>query len=300
MVRAVNIPAYEMRVADRDQSFFQPTIPNPNQLTSEIAIVTIDGKDVFLDPGTPECPYGLLSWPHTGTQGLRQVAGGGAGLGQTEPPSYKDAISKRVGRMTLSQDGSLSGQVIVVWAKQEALVQRLSALRTDEAGRKKELEADVEDMLPSGSRVLYVSSAGWDDPDAQLNATFKVEIPSFASTTGKRMLVPTGLFESNERQPFAHGERKNPVYFNYPYYAIDDVQITFPAGLHVENLPQNQPVKTDFSFYQSKRAVTGNVLGFSRDFAMGGIAFVQAEYPTLKTFYAGVVAGDSEQVVLTK
>jgi Domain of Unknown Function with PDB structure (DUF3857)/Transglutaminase-like superfamily len=300
MMRAVNIPAYEMRVADRDQSFFQQGIPNPNQLTSEIAIVTIDGKEVFLDPGTPECPYGLLSWPHTATQGLRQIAGGGAGLGKTEPPTYKDAICKRVGRMTLSEDGSLRGQVIVVWAKQEALVQRLTALRTDEAGRKKELEADVADMLPPGSKVDYVSSAGWNDPDTQLNATFKVEIPSFASTTGKRMLVPAGLFESNERQPFAHAERKSPVYFNYPYYDIDDVQITFPAGLHVENLPQSEPLKTDFSFYRSQRVVTGNVLAFIRDFAMGGIAFVQAEYPALKTFYAGVVAGDSEQVVLTK
>lgn len=298
MVRAVNIPAYEMRVADRDESFFQQTIPNPNQLTSEIAIVVLNGKEIFLDPGTPDCPFGLLSWPHTGTEGLRQTAGG-AELGKTEPPSYKDAVSKRVGRLTLSEDGSLRGQVIVVWAKQEALVQRLTALRTDEAGRKKELEADVQYMLPPGSRVDYVSSAGWDDADAQLNATFKVEIPSFAPTTGKRMLVPTGLFESNDHQPFARGERKNPVYFNYPYYTIDDVQITFPAGLHVENLPQTQPVKTDFSFYRSQRAVAGNVLAFNRDFAMGGIAFIQSDYPALKSFYAGVVSGDSEQVVLT-
>ena len=299
MVRAVGIPAYEMRIADRDERFFQANVPNRHQLTSEIAIVFLEGKEIFLDPGTPECPYGLLSWPHTGTSGLRQTASGVADLGRTEPPDYKDAVSKRVGRLTLSEDGSLNGQVIMAWAKQEALIQRLNGLKTDEAGRNKGLESDVRDMLPPGSRVDFVSLSGWDDPDAQLNATFKVYVPSFASTAGKRMLVPAGLFESNDHQPFAHGERKNPVYFNYPYYAVDDVQITFPASLRVENLPQTQPVQTDFSFYRSKRNAAGNVLSFTRDFAMGGIAFTKDLYPQLKSFYAGVVSGDSEQVVLT-
>lgn len=298
MVRAAGVPAYEMRVADRDQRFFQPNVPNRDQLTSEIAIVALGGKEIFLDPGTPDCPFGLLSWPHTGTEGLRQTASG-AELAKTEAPTYKDALSKRVGRLALSEGGSLSGQVAVAWAKQEALVERLSCLRTDEAGRKEALESGVREILPDGSSVALLSVNGWDTPDAQLSATFKVEIPSFAAVAGKRVLLPAGLFESKSRQPFAHKDRKTPVYFNYPYYVVDDVQITFPAGLHVENLPQTKPVQTDFSFYRAQRTVAGNVLAMTRDFAMGGIAFLQSDYPALKAFYAGVVAGDSEQVVLT-
>jgi hypothetical protein len=38
----------------------------------------------------------------------------------------------------------------------------------------------------------------------------------------------------------------------------------------------------------------------TRDFAMGGIAFVQKDYPDLKKFFGGVFNDDSEQVVLTK
>jgi hypothetical protein len=299
MVRAAGVPAFVMRVADRDEVFFQDRIPNPYQLTSEIAVVNLGGKDIFVDPGTPMCPFGLLSWQHSGTQGLRQLPGGGADLAKTDPPTYKDAISKRVARVTLAEDGSLQGTVIVVWARGEAQVQRLSGVRTDDSGRKKELEDEVHGMLPNGSRVDFVSASGWDDPEAQLSATFKVSVPSFASNAGKRMLVPTGLFETNNRQPFAHGERKNPVYFNYPYYTIDDVQIVFPSALHVENLPETQPVKTDYALYQCKREVKGNALNFSRTFAMGGIAFPREEYDGLRKFYAGVTSGDGEQVVLT-
>jgi hypothetical protein len=299
MVRSVGVSAYLMRIADRDETFFQPKIPNPYQLTSEIAIVNLGGKDIFVDPGTPMCPFGLLAWQHSGTEGLRQLPGGGADLAKTEPPTYKDAISKRVARVTLADDGSLRGTVIVIWARGEALVQRLGGVRTDDSGRKKEMENEVREMLPNGSRVDFVSATGWEDPEAQLSATFKVEVPSFASNAGKRMLVPTGLFETNNRQPFTHGERKHPVYFNYPYYTIDDVQIVFPSRLRVENLPETQPVKTDYALYQCKRELKGNALSFSRTFAMGGIAFPREEYDGLRKFFAGVTSGDTEQVVLT-
>ena len=299
MVRAVNLPAYVMRVADRDEVFFQPNVPNRFQLTSEIAIAGLEGKEIFLDPGTPLCPFGLLTWQHTATQGIRQTAGGSTELSQTQPPGYKDAIGKRVGRLTLSEDGSLRGKIMIGWSGEEALTRRLSGLKTDEDGRKKDLEDELKAILPHGATVHLDSATGWADPEKQLTAAFTVEIPSFASSTGKRMLVPTALFQSNSRQPFAHGERKNPVYFSYPFYNLDDVQISVPPVLRVENMPQTQPVQTDFAFYSLKRTANGNLLVFNRDFAMGGIAFRQGDYDQLRKFFAGVTSGDSEQVILT-
>ena len=95
MARAANLQAYAMRVADRDEYFFQQNVPNPAQLTSEIVIVMVDGKEIFLDPGTPLCPFGHLAWQHTSTQGIRQTADGSTALAATPEANYKDAISKR-------------------------------------------------------------------------------------------------------------------------------------------------------------------------------------------------------------
>lgn len=299
LARAAGIQAYAMRVADRDKVFFQIKVPNPLQLTSELAIAVVDGKEVFLDPATPFCPYGLLPWRHTSTEGLRQLAGGGAEIAPTPPATYKDAISKRVGRLSLSSDGSAHGQVAIAWAGIEALEQRLNGFRTDDAGRKKELEDEIRSMLPEGATVQELKATGWDTPDAQLSAVFQVDIPSFASSTGKRLIVPSDLFQGDRTQPFAHGERKQPVYFNYPYYAADDVQITFPSGMRVESLPQDQPLQTQFSFYKVQRSANGNTFSVTRNFAMGGIAFVQNDYPELKKFFSGVNTDDSQSVVLT-
>jgi hypothetical protein len=299
MLRAVSVPAFVMRVSDRDEVFFQQNVPDFHQLTSEVATAVVDGKDVFLDPGTPRCPYGLLKWQHTGTQGLRQNTAGGSELAQTPPPDYKKAITHRVGTMTLSEDGTLRGKISVAWAGEEAIAHRLSAYTTDESGRNKELEDEIKRLLANGAIVHLESSTGWDDPEKDLSASFTVEIPSFAATTGKRILVPNALFQANSRQPFAHGERKLPVYFSYPFYSLDDVQISLPSGVQVENLPQAAPVKLDYAFYDLKRSAGKNVLSFSRAFVMGGIAFQKEQYDGLRKFYSAVTAGDSEQIVLT-
>jgi len=299
MARAANLQAYTMRVADRDEYFFQANVPNPAQLTSEIVIVMVDGKEIFVDPGTPLCPFGHLAWQHTSTQGIRQTADGSTALATTPVANYKEAISKRVGNITISEDGSAKGTIGIGWAGEEALVHRLRSLKTDAAGRKKEPEDNPRSMPPAGATVQLTSAAGWEDAEKQLSATFKVEIPSYASSAGKRMLVPTNLFESRNRQPFAHGERKQPVYFNFPYYLVDETTITFPAAFQMENLQEVQPIRTDFSLYTLTHSAKGNNVTINRTYAMAGIAFHQSEYADVRKFFDGVNAGDTQSLVLT-
>ncbi len=158
MARTANLPAYLMRVADREEIFFQPNVPDRGQLGSEIVIVMLDGKEVFLDPGTPLCSFGHLAWQHTSTQGIRQTPDGSTMLAPTPGANYKDAISKRVGRLILGEDGSVKGKIGIAWAGEEALVHRLSSLKTDEAGRKKDLEEELKATLPAGALVKLDSA----------------------------------------------------------------------------------------------------------------------------------------------
>jgi len=299
MSKAAGVPVYLMRVSGRDETIFEPKLPNRFQLSSEIAIVSLNGKDIFLDPGTPLCPFGHLAWQHTSTMGVRQLPEGGTALAPTPAANYKEAISKRVGRLALANDGTAKGSVAMGWTGEEALVRRLSALKTDVAGRKKDLEDEMKALLPKGAIVTLDTSNGWDDADAQLNATFNVEIPSYATTTGKRMLVPRDVFTTRSRQPFTHGDRKTPVYFEFPFYSMDETTFTFPAGFRLDNVTDAQPVQTEFSFYHIQHTASGNSVTVARDFAMGGIGFQQTQYPELRKFFSGVTTGDSDPLVLT-
>ncbi len=299
LVRAVNIPAYVMRVGTRDSVFFQQNIPNWRQLNSEVAIVHLaDGKDLFLDPGTRFCPFGLLEWTRTSVQGVRQTANGSTELAQTPEPDYKQTVSQRIGQLKLREDGALTGQILLSWTGQEALSRRIDGGKTDEAGRTKALEDDLKALLPAASMIKLVQSKGWDQPNDRLQGVFNVEIPSFATSTGKRLILPTALFEQGEKQPFVHQQRKNPVYFSYPYRTYDNVQMTLPSGLKVESLPQKQSVNPEFGIYTAERTQKGNMLELRRDFAIGGFAFQLSNYPELKSFYEKMKSGDEEQIVL--
>ena len=78
----------------------------------------------------------------------------------------------------------------------------------------------------------------------------------------------------------------------------EKVQITLPAEVQVENLPQSQSTQSDYAICKVQRTSNGKVLEFRRDFAINGISFPVAEYPKLKSFFDKVHTNDEEQVTL--
>lgn len=299
MVRSLKMQAYVMRVAARAETFFQVGIPDWDQLDSEIAIVVMpDGKEVFLDPGTRFCPFGLLSWKRTSVQGIRQKSGGGTEIASTPPPMYTQAITQRVGELKLERDGSVKGRIALLWMGQEALDRRTSAAQTDDAGRKKAMEEELRALLPDGAVVKLDTLTGSDDSDQLLKAWFNVELPGFGVATGKRLLLPTELFRANKKQLFVHAERKNPIYFDYPYRIVEKVQITLPPDVQVESIPETQQASAQFALCKTQRVAKGNVLDLTRDFAINGMSFQLKDYPELKSFFDKVHSNDEEQITL--
>jgi hypothetical protein len=67
----------------------------------------------------------------------------------------------------------------------------------------------------------------------------------------------------------------------------------------MENLPEVQPVRTDYSIYTLTHSAKGNSVKISRTYAMAGIAFHQEEYANLRKFFGAVNAGDTQSMVLT-
>ena len=143
------------------------------QLDSEIARVRLNGKNIFLDPGTRFCPYGLMRWMRTGT----------AAMDMSDPGSFistpgagdESALISRSADLKLGPDGAAKGEVRIEYSGTEALERRLSALDTDEAGRKKELEDEVKLWLPANAKVTMTDSMAWDKEYEPLTAIFNVE-----------------------------------------------------------------------------------------------------------------------------
>jgi hypothetical protein len=297
MARAAGMKAYLMGVTNRDSEIFNPNVLSMSQLDDDIAIVNVDGKDQFFDPGQRFCSYGQLHWKHTMAGGLRQIDGGTA-FGMSPSGVYTDSKTIRVATLTMDDQGQVVGVVRLGYTGVEALKWRQAALKTDQAEVEKDLEEDLRRTLPAGLTVKLEKTFYLDDPSKQLVANFHVEGP-LANTTSKRLFVPAEIFEANTKPKFTQAKRETPVYFHYGYQYVDQVSITYPQAVTVESMPkQEQIAMMNLAAMRCDSQNKGNTLTVTRTLALAEIIFKPDEYDQLRAFYSKVGSKDQEQTIL--
>jgi hypothetical protein len=297
MVRAAGIPASLIWVPDRSQEIFIKDLLSTSQFDAEVAIVQLNGKDVFLDPGTKFCPYGVVDWRYTGVAGLRQSPKG-ADIGQTPTPEYTQSVTTRMAKASLDEHGILTGTVSLMFKGLAAMQRRQEGGKTDAEGRKKLLEDSLREILPGNSEIKLTNSPDWDNTEEPLIAQFHVSCP-FAVAAGKRLMLAQHLFQINEKPRFSSGERKNGVYFHIPWQEADEVHIKLPAGMEVESLAPDDTVKLQYALYQVRQKQESPDTIFSRrDFIMGQGLFAASEYKEVKAFFDKVKSGDDQPALV--
>jgi Domain of Unknown Function with PDB structure (DUF3857)/Transglutaminase-like superfamily len=298
MIRAAGIPASLIWVPDRSREIFIKQLLSTSQFDAEVAIVQLDGKDVFLDPGSKFCPYGIVDWRYTGVDGLRQSAGKGADLGQTPEPQYKQSVTTRMAIVSLDEHGMVSGTVNIVFKGIAAMGHRQEGGKTDAEGRKKMLEDELRSTLPGDTEVTLVNTPDWDSNETPLMASFHISGP-FAVAAGKRLMVMQHLFQISEKPRFPSAGRSNAIYFHVPWQEADEVHITIPAGMEVESLAPNDMVKLDHALYQvQQKQEAPNKIFSRRDFIMGQSLFPADNYKELKGFFDKVKADDDQPALV--
>jgi hypothetical protein len=298
MARAAGLQAYLAAVTSRDRSFFFPSYLNLAQLDDYVAIVNVDGKELYFDPGARYCPYQHLAWKHSQAGGIRQTEGG-AEMVQTPGESYTYSRTQRVADLTMDKDGGITGTVKMTYMGSPGLYWRQKALAGDAASLDQELRTSVENLMPNGIEVKVNSIEKLEDYDRPLVVKLDVK-GQLGSSTGKRLLIPSDIFEANAKPAFPHEKRDVGVYFPYSHMTQDAVRIAFPSTLTIESLPASDTASFQkFALYTMKIESTPTAITMHRDYALGEINFKTEEYPGLRTFYSKMENKDQEAVVLT-
>jgi hypothetical protein len=296
LARAAGLAAWPVRTSNRGTTLFQKSIIDARQLDGLVALVRVNGADIFLDPGTRFCPFGALRWFTTSTEGLR--------LDKDNPEfimlpgaGFEKAMIERAGIVTLDPDGSLSGEVSVTYSGTQALERRLEALETDNAGRKRNLEDEVMGWLPAGAGARLKDSTGWEDSEGPLRARFAIAVPGYASVLGANFLVPAYLFRTGQKDAFSHEHRMYPVYFPYASSEFDSMKVRLPAGYTLERTPSDVRAGLPYASYQNMVEFRGHELTAMRVLQLNVVSCPLEEYGNLKAFFSQVQAGDERRVV---
>jgi Domain of Unknown Function with PDB structure (DUF3857)/Transglutaminase-like superfamily len=297
LMRAAGIEAYPVWVSSRSEYFFNPQLMDANQLNANVVLVKLNGQEVYCDPGAAFVPFGLLPWEETAVSGLKLDKDGGSWIKTTLPDSNVSKIERKA-ELKLSDDGTLAGKVTVTFSGLEALSRRVEMRNQDEAERKRYLEDQLREYVPSGIEVDLTNKPEWSSSTATLVAVYDLKVPGWASGAGHRALLPVGLFGASEKQLFEHASRVHPVYIHYPFEKDDDVTIELPLDWKVSSVPKELNADSKAVAYILKVQDDKGTLHVTRVLRCNLISVEQKLYPALRAFYQTVRTGDEEQIVM--
>jgi hypothetical protein len=300
LARAAGLKAWPMEVVDRSKAIFDNRYLSTRQLNDFIAIVSIDGKEVYLDPGQKMCTFGALHWKHAYASGFR-LSDKGVIPGLTPPGNYKMAVVEREADLTIDEQGGVTGIVRFVMTGPDALHWRQLTLEDDPEEVKKRFNESMQGEIPEGVQADFDHFLGLEDYNTNLIGIVKVS-GNLGTATGKHFFLPGLFFESRAKHPFtSEDKRTTPIDVHYPKMEQDDATYRLPAGFTAESTPQaanaNWP---DHAMFKIVSTATGGAVTVHRTLAYNFTLLDPKEYPNLHDFYQKAAAADQQQLVLTR
>jgi Domain of Unknown Function with PDB structure (DUF3857)/Transglutaminase-like superfamily len=298
MLRAAGFKAYAMQTVDRKYEVFDPAYFSFNQLNIALVVLSTGGKELLLDPGEKMCPFGMLSWRHSETRGVRQ-ANDGISLMTTPPQAFADNMTTYNANITLDEHGAMTGSFTIVMSGQTAMGWRQMAVENDVAEVKKQFDRQLETIVPDGVAAHVDRFMGMDNTDGSLIAMVKAS-GTLGVATGKRLLLPGYFFETRGNVPFVNQEKRlEPVDMEYAERVNDNVTYNLPAGFTVEGAPPDTKIAWPAHAILVTRSVTdpGEIVvahSIVRAFALAK----PEEYQDLRGFYQKVAAANQAELVL--
>jgi hypothetical protein len=296
LARAAGFEAYGCWVSSRREYFFTPVTAESAKLNANVVLVKLNGKDLYLDPGGPFTPFGLLEWSETGVPGLRLDADGGTWIKTTLPEPSESQI-EHVAKLKLSDTGDLEGKLTLTYTGLEAMYHRLEERHADDVARKRFLEERVTSQIGVPAEAALINQPDWASSETPLVAEFNLKIPGWTANAGRKVLIPAAMFTVGEKKVFEHANRVHPIYYEYPHEKVDDITIEIPPGWQVDSVPPLQDHDGKIITYALKVEQSPGTLRLTRKLSIDVLLLDQKYYAALRGFYENVRTSDGVQIV---
>jgi hypothetical protein len=253
----------------------------------------------FFDPGSAYVPFDMLRWQEEGLQAII--------CDSKEPTFVKTPLSapektlqKRTATLSLSEDGTLEGDVRMEYTGQFAIEKK----EQNDDDSQEEREKSLRDMIQarmSTAEVTDIKIENVTDPIKPFVYSYHVRVPGYAQRTGKRLFVQPAFFQRGMGALFPTAARKMPVYFHYPWMEDDTLKIKLPGGYKLDSADSPGPFTADtIAKYDVKIYVVSkdDELVYKRTFSFNGLLFPQESYSGLKRIFDVLHERDNHTITL--
>src|SRR5258707_1127737 len=284
---------FEVRLAnlgDRSDTFFDPTFADDYSISSYDIAVRVGDAWRFYDPASTYIAEGMLRWQEEGQDVL--ISDPKEPTWERTPMSLPEkSLEKRAGTFRLLEDGTLEGDVRIEYTGHLAADKKEYNDDDSPAQREETLRTSVKARL-STAELSDIKIENVTDPVKPFVYAYHIRVPGYAQRTGKRLFVQPGIFARGSGPLFSPTERKNEVYFHYPWSEQDHLTIELPEGFALDSPDVPAPITPELTQgvceQKIKMAVTkdGHTLIYDRAFFFGGgysILFPARTYPALNS-----------------
>jgi transglutaminase-like putative cysteine protease len=303
LAKAAGFDARLALSGDAADTFFDRTFPNATFLGSSFIAVRVGDSWQFYSPAEMYTPFGMLGWREEGQEALVTDSKQPEWV-RTPVSGPEKSAEKRTAKLSLAEDGTLEGDVRIEYTGQLAYEKKEFNEDDSPADREKTL-SDMFKGRMSTAELSNVQVENVTDPVKPFAYSFHVRVPGYAQRTGKRLFLQPAFFQKGLAPLFPTSERKQQVFFHFPWSEEDQIEITLPEGFALDNADMPAPVNVGLSQYEPQASISkdGRTLHFSRKFVFGKgaaqeLLFATTTYPNLKAYFDAVNNDDGHTIAL--
>lgn len=305
LAKAAGFDARLALSGNRDDFFFDKSLANYYFLDSSFIAVKVGEDWRFFSPAEMYTPFGMLGWVEEGQEAL--VTDPKEPFWVKTPMSTPDkSVEKRTGKLTLSEDGTLEGDIRIEYTGHLSFEKKEYNDDDSPAEREETLRKMIKRQM-STAELSDIKIENVQDPVKPFVYSFHIRVPGYAQRTGKRIFIQPGFFEHGVSPLFSASTRTNEIYFHYPWSEEDAIEINLPAGYALDNADAPAPFGAgQLSQYNVRIAASKDdrLLIYQRKFIFGGgvgnslIRFMPTGYTQLKAYFDAVNKSDNHTITL--
>ena len=301
LAQAAGYDAREAQVADRRSFIFNPAYRSGYFLNNHDAAVQVNDKWKFYDVSDEFAPPGTLTWPEQGVAALLPDSKNSEWV-TTPLLSSEDTKIQRIAELKLSPEGDLEGTVRELFWGNEGIAWRMRHLHQNESEREAYIRENLKERY-ADFEVSNIKVTVSPDASRPVGVSYNLIVKGYCQRTGKRLFLRPSFFTAGMQAYFTDSDRKNIVYFDYPWSELDSVDIHLPAGFQLDHADAPPSFEVAPIKYTNKIGIQNdtNTLVYRRTFSVGGnqlVGFDAKNYKAVKAVFDQVHSNDEHMITL--
>jgi transglutaminase-like putative cysteine protease len=295
LLKAVQIESYPALIhSGSTPVWFSPDFPR-SCFNHVILCVPLPHDTLWLECTSQTGPFAHLGSSTERRFALAITPGGGVLL-STPSSRSTDNLQLRHASVSVKPSGAASIAVNTVVAGDQQDYVRHALAKATPRERKEWLMHDIQ-LSAFEVRNADFSEVGKNA--LRFGISFTIEMQSFASSAGSRLLFQPNLMERRTYVPPVDTIRKQPIIHDYPYLDIDTVTYKLPEGYAMEAFPKPVELSTDGARYSSSLAYGGqNELLYVRRLEVTATILPKEGYEKYRLFWEAVAKADKAVAAL--